>query len=129
MALINVTVVSERSAVLPWKISSEKESIREYYYCLCTGTAVLNGFTLTKAYLGRSKDALDLVDLDVELHQAVTVFGPFLKFIVDGSSESACTTTLGTSAQSVVEVLMNSQRSLKLPSEITKENKTFCLMM
>ena len=44
MALINVTVVSERSAVLPWKISSallEKESIREYYYCLCTGTAIL----------------------------------------------------------------------------------------
>ena len=33
-------------------------------------------------------------------------------------------TTLGTSARSVVEVLMNSQRSLKLPSEITKENKT-----
>ena len=132
MALINITVVSERSPVLPWKISSallEKESIREYYYRLCTGTAVLNNFTLTKPYLGRSKDALDLVDLDVELHQGV---GPFLKFIVDGSSESACTTTLGTSAQSVVEVLMNSQRSLKVPSKITKENKTmklFCLMM
>ena len=78
MGLINITVVSERSAVLPWKISSallKKESICEYYYRLCTGTAVLNGFTLTKAYLGRSKDALDLVDLDVELHQAVTVFG------------------------------------------------------
>ena len=43
---------------------------------------------------------------------------------MDGSSESACTTTLGTSVQPVVEVLMNSQRSLKLPSEITKENKT-----
>ena len=52
------------------------------------------------------------------------MFGPFLKFIVDGSSESACTTTLGTSARSVVEVLMNSQKSLKLPSEITKKNKT-----
>ena len=37
--------------------------------------------TLFKAYLGKSKDCLDLIDVSVELNATVNSFGPF---IVDG---------------------------------------------
>ena len=39
--------------------------------------------TLTKAYLCKSKDCLDLIDVSVELIAAVNSFGPFIAFIVD----------------------------------------------
>ena len=40
--------------------------------------------TLSKAYLGKSKDCLDLIDVSIELNTAVNSFGPFIKCIVDG---------------------------------------------
>ena len=86
MALINVSVVCGYKYVLPWKITSatfEKESVQEYYEALSAGTAVLNGLILNRAYLGPSKDSLDLVDLGIELNQAITMFGHYLKFIVE----------------------------------------------
>ena len=33
---------------------------------------------LSKGLLGKSKDALDMIDLDVDLHSAVNMFGHFL---------------------------------------------------
>lgn len=56
-----------------------KELIRGFYERAFPG---FSEYSLIKAFLGRSKDSLDLIDLEVELQQAVSVFGPFLKYIV-----------------------------------------------
>ena len=34
--------------------------------------------TLSKAYLGKSKDCLDLIEISIELNAAVSLFGPFI---------------------------------------------------
>ena len=65
MALINVCVISEEgSTVLPWKITSAdpgKELIRKYYEDTLSGTDVLESYQLSKAFLGYSKESLDLM--------------------------------------------------------------------
>ena len=36
--------------------------------------------TISKAYLGKSKDCLDLIDVSVELNATVNSFGPFIVY-------------------------------------------------
>lgn len=127
MALINVTVVSERAILLPWKITSVylgKESIQEFYERTLSGTEAVKSHLLSRAFLGSSKDSLDLIELNVELQQAIAMFGPFLKYVVtikEGSDDSP------PPRQSAVQVLMNAQRSLdqpRLPTKTTRESLT-----
>ena len=124
MALINVTVVSEWSTLLPWKITSAdlgKESIKEYYECTLS-TGIDDAFNqLSKAFLGRSKDNLDLIELNVELQQAVSMFGHFLKFVVTKQIVDT------PPSRSAVDVLMSAQRNLcapRMPKKITRESPT-----
>lgn len=81
---------------------------------------------LVKGYLGKlgkSKELLDLIDLDIDLQQAVGTFGSFIKYVVDEEREREA----DLSGPSAFSVLMSSQRALcqwKLSGKITKENKT-----
>ena len=119
MALINVTVISEKATLFPWKTLSSKlgkETLREFYEQTLSGTANVELGYLSRAYLGKSKDSLDLIELDVELQQAVSMFGHFVKYI--------CFEATPPPIQSAVDVLMNAQRSLdqlRLPSKLTKD--------
>ena len=124
MALINVTVVSDSSTILPWKITSAdpgKESIKEYYERTLSTGINNDVYQLSKAFLERCKDSLDQIELSVELQQAVATFGPFLKFVVSKRTVDP------TPSRSAVEVLMSAQRSLsqpRMPKKITKESPT-----
>lgn len=113
-----------RSTIFPWKIISAdlgKETLREFYErTLSTGTENVELGNLSRAYLGKSKDSLDLIELDVELQQAISMFGHFLKYVV-------CLEASPSPRQSAFDVLMNSQRNLdqlRLPSKVTKEKMT-----
>ena len=68
---------------------------------------------LIKAYLGKSKDSLDAIDLEIDIKDSVSAFGPFIKFII--GSRSTTTTVPG---PSVFEVLMSAQRITSLPKRI-----------
>ena len=37
---------------------------------------------LSSAYIGSSKTSLDRADLDIDLLEAVGIFGPFIKYLV-----------------------------------------------
>ena len=77
----------------PWKILNshlEGISVGGYY----TESIQLNidlpreekqNLILCKGLLGKSKDALDMIDLDVDLNSAVNMFGHFLKYEVSGA--------------------------------------------
>ena len=84
-------------------------------------TDFVGSYHLSKAYLGPAKTSLDQVELDVELIQAVSTFGPYLKYVVVKDTVDA------PPPRSACDVLMNAQRSLcqpKLPSKITRERLT-----
>jgi hypothetical protein len=118
MALINV-------AVHPWKIihvGLGKESIREFYQ----ETFPTIAGSLSEVYLGPSKDSLDLIEFDIELLQAVSTFGRYLKFVVEKETEPIAPPLL-CGHRSVADVLMNAQRALdqpRLPTKIIKQTIT-----
>ncbi len=114
MALVNVSVVSDTRTVSPWKIMPAdpgKESIRAFYERRFPD---FSEYSLAKAFLGRSKDSLDHIDLEVEVQQAVSTFGPVLKYIVIAgeSGNVACC------SRSVSEVLMAASKK-SLPAKTT----------
>ena len=45
-------------------------------------TKIENGKHLVATYVGRGKDNLDAVDSDLVVVQVVTLFGPFVKYIL-----------------------------------------------
>ena len=63
---------------------------------------------LIKAYMGKSKDSLDAIDLEIDIKDSL--FGPFIKFII--GDRSTTTTVL---VPSVFEVVMSTQRITSLP--------------
>ncbi len=111
MSLVYISVVSDTRTVSPWKIMPSdpgKESIRAFYERRFPD---FSEYSLAKAFLGRSKDSLDQIDLEVEVQQAVSTFGPFLKCIVIAGESG----NVAYCSRSVSEVLMAAQRNLCRP--------------
>ena len=97
MTLVNCCVVLEkRNGVLyPWKITSSQISaiaLRGYYNNVIEPQLKISDdlqkrLQLTKGYLGKSKESLDLIDLDIDLNLAIGTFGSFIKYVVDDERE------------------------------------------
>ena len=124
--LVNCIVVSanQNKVIYPWKITHATEdniSIKEFFLRNIRNS--LENCVLVKAYLGKSKDSLDLIDLDIDLKSSVNSFGPFIKFVVDnGGQESQVPSTVGVSG-SAFQVLMSAQHVQSLPKRIEKDKK------
>ena len=54
-----------------------------------TGVEMLEQLELSVAFLEKSKDSLDAVELSVSLDMAVQFFGCFLRYHVDSSREAS----------------------------------------
>ena len=67
---------------------------------------------LSRALLGNSKDTLDIIDIDVELNLAISMFGHFLKFEVSDTTEPMHDHE---PRRSAFDVMMAAQRQLCLP--------------
>ena len=48
-----------------------------------------DGKDLVATYIGKGKDCLDVVDSDLGVSEVITVFGPFVKYLVENMEESA----------------------------------------
>ena len=86
MALVNCSVVNRTSnkTVLPWSILSAGESgitIQQFYAekIVCK-VHELNEMDLESAFLGKSKESLDKIELSLSLDSAIHLFGPFLRY-------------------------------------------------
>ena len=105
-----------------------KETIAEFFENIFSGNDLLESYNLSKAYLGPNKTSLDLINLNVELLQAVTLFGYYLKFFCSERKDQ-----YWPSPNSAIVVLMNSRRMLnkpRLPSKISRDGmKKICYLM
>ena len=82
MTLVNCTVISSSNKIVYlWKIShvgADQVSITEFYVNnIDPKMDAEQKNTLCRAYLGKSKDCSDLIDVSNELNTAVNLFGPF----------------------------------------------------
>ncbi len=80
---------------------------------------------LSSAYISSSKTSLDRADLDIDLVEAVGIFGPFIEYQVQDLL--LINQDIKQSCSSAFDVLMNTQGGLcqcKLPKTIEKQNKT-----
>ena len=86
MALVNCSVVNRtlNKTVLPWSILSAGESgitIQQFYdeKIVCK-VQELNEMDLESAFLGKSKESLDKIELSLLLDSVIHLFGPFLRY-------------------------------------------------
>ena len=83
MALVNCSVVNRTSnkTVLPWSILSAGESgitVQQFYDEKIVGQfSVSDEMDLESAFLGKSNDSLDKIELSLSLDRAIQLFGPF----------------------------------------------------
>ena len=71
------------------QIGQPGRSIEQFYHDVASSKIQgTQGITLKSAYLSRSKDSLDEVELFVALDEAVSLFGGFLHYITTQTSES-----------------------------------------
>lgn len=114
-----------------WRISEivSNVSIQGYYHHkiedqLPQSTDVFH-YKLMKAYVGVSKNSLDIADLDLDLIQTVTSFGSFIKYVVESDEEEG--SAVGETTNSALSILMSSQRALcmrRVPVRIARQHLT-----
>ena len=89
--IVNCSVVRGGRVVYPWKIHSITVpgiSASKYYFDVIRpeisskSDLTSEEFQLREAYLGKSKDKLDGIDLALPLDNAVAIFDHFLKYVV-----------------------------------------------
>lgn len=115
MALVNCSVVNRtlNKTVLPWSILSAGESgitIQQFYdeKIVCK-VQELNEMDLESAFLGKSKESLDKIELSLSLDSAIHLFGPFLRYYTCDRPQQL------PPMRNAFTVLMSSQRQLSLP--------------
>ena len=116
MALVNCSVVNRTSnkTVLPWSIVSAGESgitVQQFYdEKIVTQFSVSDEMDLESAFLGKSKDSLDKIELSISLDRAIQLFGPFLRYHTCDRIQQL------PPVRDAFSVLMSNQRQLSLPS-------------
>ena len=116
MALVNCSVVNRTSnkTVLPWSILSAGESgitVQQFYDEKIVGQfSVSDEMDLESAFLGKSKDSLDKIELSLSLDRAIQLFGPFLRYHTCDRIQQLPPVC------DAFSVLMSNQRQLSLPS-------------
>ena len=82
MSLINFTIYCNFSNCRGR--SSTVNDFQEYFHQELSATC-LDGGSLSQVYIGKGKDALDLVDSQLVILEVTPLFGPFIKYAVDQS--------------------------------------------
>ena len=130
--LVNLSIFcrTTNQSLLRWRImqlGQPGHSIEQFYHDVASARIQgTQGITSKSAYLSRSKDSLDKVELSVALDEAVSLFGGFLRYITTQTSESR-----SEKYQNAFHVLMAaSQRSVStnpLPEKKVELNAKDCL--
>ena len=82
MSIVNVCAVKSGSILYPWKIHSVSipgVSVLDFFFSKVEPELPgSDTYALEEAYLGRSRDNLDRVDLSLPLNDCILLFGHFL---------------------------------------------------
>ena len=90
MSLINFTVYNKctRKALLPWQISNIHPptlTFRDHFHQELSERCP-SDCSLSEVFVGKAKDALDLVNSDLVILEVTPMFGPCVKYTVDQQS-------------------------------------------
>ena len=105
------------------QIGNPEQTIEQYFHDVVAGHIDSSSHTcvvLRDAFLGRSKDNLNQIDMGILLSLAVTLFGGYLRYVT-----SQRETSVEKPTANVFEVMMASQRQLclqKLPEKKKEYN-------
>ena len=103
MTIVNCCVVNKNGCktLLKWKIvkCEVENTVGGFFSVVCRLHIAVdpNLLTLEAAFVGKTKDALDLTALDIDLGEVVRMFGAFLKyevFYIPAVDESTSTSTV-----------------------------------
>ena len=110
MSLVNCCVVNKTTnrTVFPWSILSTGASgvtVKQFFGdSIATRLNVTDRLELESAFLGKSKDALDEIDITLTLDTAVPLFSPFLRFHTHSAPKRTKTLPFSGSVQHVKNV-------------------------
>ena len=87
LLLINFTVYNKctRKALLPWQISNVHPpslTFRDHFHQELSERCP-SDCSLSEVFVGKAKDALDLVNSDLVILEVTPIFGPYVKYTVD----------------------------------------------
>ncbi len=108
--LVNASIFcrTKNQFLLPWRIlhmGQPGHTVEQFFHDVAATHIESTSSTriiLERAYLGRSKDNLDQIDLSVTLDSAVPLFGGFLRYITTQSKTQTNTST----SRSAFDILM-----------------------
>ncbi len=76
-------------------------------------------YTVKSCFVGKETHCLNKVSVDVCIVEAVPLFGPFVKYMVEASSNTVCSSGSAVPKQlNAFDILMSSQQSLSAISRI-----------
>ena len=125
--LLLFQIQSGKKVIIPWTIMSSFET-SDTFATLYDKVAKKNNilkYALTTTKLGKSKaESFDNVELNVNVVDAVSTFGRFVRFYVESESddiehdkEPAGDNTPGSAKMNAFSVLMNASKRLTLPEK------------
>ena len=112
ICLVNCCVVNVTTnrTIFPWSILSTRDSgvtVRQFYEEKVVNQLKSTGdVELEAAFLGKSKESLDIIDLSLSLDSAVPLFGPFLRYRTHSINQGSPPT------RDALAILMSSQRQM-----------------
>jgi hypothetical protein len=96
--LLNFTVYCQtaQKTLLPWRIASltpPDATFRSFFQNFVVPKVQEDGKDLVATYIGRGKEKLDAVDSDLGVAEVVSLFGPFVKYMVEDVDQAMTDTT------------------------------------
>ena len=88
LVMVSVFCRSRHSLVMPWKILQIGEpgrTVEQFFHDVAWAKIQSTSSTtieLISAYLGRSKESLDEVELSIQLDLAVATYGGYLRYVI-----------------------------------------------
>ena len=127
LVMTSVYCLSDHQVLMAWKIIHIGEpgrTVEQFFHDVAVShiesSSSISNIKLDCAYLGRSKESLDQIELSIQLDLAVAVFGGFLRYVVSQEQPAPREPTVN-----AFEVMMSSQRQLclrRLPEKKTEHN-------
>ena len=126
LVMVSVFCRSRHSLVMPWKILQIGEpgrTVEQFFHDVAWTKIQSTSSTtieLISAYLGRSKESLDEIELSIRLDLAVATYGGYFRYVISQTERNE-----PKQAVNAFAMLMASQRQLcqqRLPEKRTEHN-------
>ncbi|XP_065883057.1 uncharacterized protein [Dysidea avara] len=130
MTIVNCCVVDKANhkVLLKWKIikCETQNTVAEFFGVICQQhlEVEVDSLTVEAAYIGRSKEALDSTDLDIDLGEVISTFGSFLKYEVKSKATQVKSTSSSVSAFAIMMAAQREECRGRLPDKLEKDTLT-----